>query len=197
MIASHAEFSGAAMKKNIAGMVACVALSAIFIIPTSSAEVSPSMSKKIYDIVEKATREDFDLAQQGAIEEKQRKVKAGLPPLSSEETRKGDSALQFILYNKAYNHFVCAEKASEHISSGDSSRILERCSNERHRHFLKFLKMTDDPSAFDLQKIVKCQIKTRDYDGEQRFPPFDFLKGWDNAKLFEFEALNECILASL
>jgi hypothetical protein len=57
----------------------------------------------------------------------------------------------------------------------------------------KFLKLGKYPSLPNSKE--DCELKGRDFDYERRFPLFEFLRVGLGPPVYDFEVVNDCLLA--
>jgi len=102
-------------------------------------------------------------------------------------------------YNKAYNLYVCVKTlaADASLSNDERSKRLPGCYLDRNKELAKnFKMMTEYLSLFMSQagKTEQCMLKSRLFDAEIEFPPFDFLKQSNGRDaLYNYPLLNTCL----
>jgi len=136
---------------------------------------------KFYQSIESNLREEWDGFLKAAEIERERKRKSGKPPLSDEESKQGTSAARFIIYNRTVLTVLCAEENSR---TDDFDKVQE-CFVAKRDQMNKYLK---------LEEYVKT---LGNYADEVRFPPFEFLIDPTGPRLYNFDALNDCILSGI
>jgi hypothetical protein len=158
-------------------------------------ELTPPL-KKFYELLQSEIRTDYDLAQKGAETERLRKVKAGELPLASDKIKEGFKAIQFILYNKAVSKALCYEQTVPASKKPDEwEQQYKECASAKMAQLIKYTKlMTDYAPLIGNLKYLRCELKTRDFANESRFPPYDFLRNSDGPKLLDLELTNGCLL---
>jgi len=153
-------------------------------------------AERLYRRSESNFRADFDKSLEYIKLERERKAKAGEPQLSKEETETGLAGVQSLLYNKAISFVLCGEQAVSDGYTDRSNDKLDACFAARQRETAKFMKLsTEYASVLSDDKLLKCEMKSRDYESEIRFPPYEFLRNTRGPYVFDFKAMNECILS--
>ena len=93
---------------------------------------------------------------------------------------------------------MCAEQAGLPIEDENAfKRDWNNCVREKASEVLKFTKLAEYVGSLPPSKSAHCEMKSRDYKNEMRFPPFDFLRsdGEPELTLFDHKALNDCLLS--
>jgi hypothetical protein len=110
-------------------------------------------------------------------------------------------AIKSLYYNDAYSLYICMKvAAAETAPSGDESIQTKRnCYEKRNsaqRNTVKILMQYTSLFTRNKEKAKQCELKSRLFDAEIEFPPFDFLKqsdGRDN--LYDYSLMNQCLLS--
>ena len=110
-------------------------------------------------------------------------------------------AIKSLYYNDAYSLYICMKvAAAETAPSGDESIQTKRnCYEKRNsaqRNTVKILMQYTSLFTRNKEKAKQCELKSRLFDAEIEFPPFDFLKqsdGRDN--LYDYSVMNQCLLS--
>jgi hypothetical protein len=157
-----------------------------------------SMTEKFYQSLEPEFRGHYAKFWEGAEVEKARKAKAGEPAATASEWKLGITGAKTLLYNTAVTRALCAEQAGLPIKDeGAFERDMHHCLLDRMSEFRKFQKLIEYKGSISPSKSVRCEMKSRDYKNEMRFPPFDFLRtdGEPELQLMDHKALNGCLLS--
>jgi hypothetical protein len=110
--------------------------------------------------------------------------------------REGTDGVKMILYNKAVIGAVCGEESIRASKNADEAiASAKSCVDARLAEMVKFTKLTDHYDSVSARKFETCEMKSRDYKNEIRFVPYEFLRNSDGPRLFDFKALNECVLS--
>lgn len=115
-----------------------------------------------------------------------------LSAISNEAAAKISTA-RLSIYNRTVFRVLCAERSTRATQMGDIAEI-DRCFTGKMDELGKFLAFEKDADATGLEKVAPCKIKARNHSDELRFPPYDFLRDATGPMLFDFDALNRCIL---
>jgi len=110
-------------------------------------------------------------------------------------------AIKSLYYNDAYSLYICMKvAAAETTPSGDESiQKMRNCHEKRNsaqRNTVKILMQYTSLFTRNKEKAKQCELKSRLFDAEIEFPPFDFLKqsdGRDN--LYDYSLMNQCLLS--
>jgi hypothetical protein len=162
-------------------------------------ELTPPL-KKFYGLLQSEIRDDYDHAQRAIETERLRKVKAGELPVASDRIKEGSEGIKIILYNKAVSKTLCYEQTVPSSKKPDEwEQKFKECASAKTAQLGKFIKLMTDHDYVRLLglKYVKCELKTRDFENESRFPPYDFLQFTDGPKLLDLGLMNECLLEGL
>jgi hypothetical protein len=171
----------------LAGLWACAALSQ-----------DASMTETFYQSLEPEYRAHYARFWEEAEVEKARKAKAGEPASTTSEWKLGITGAKTLLYNMAVTRALCAEQAGLPIKDEDAfKRDMHNCLLDRISELRKFQKMAEYNGSISPSKSVRCEMKSRDYKNELRFPPFDFLRtdGEPELQLMDHKALNDCLVS--
>lgn len=176
-----------------------VGLSALFV-----AWCTAGLSQEIKDIqsfyrsLEPEIRADYQRFWDGVALEDKRKIARGKAPSSSSDRADAEKGIKGLLYNIAVAKAICVEQAFSRATSVDQRmEVMNKCLKEKTDEYLKFSKASEYASVVPRLKSARCEMRSRDYDGELRFPPFEFLRGPDKREphLFDHKALLECLLS--
>ena len=157
-----------------------------------------SLTIKFYQSLEPEFRADYAEALEGAEVEQARKAKAGEPATTARERKLGIRGVKSIIYNTAVIKALCAEQAGLPIKDENAfKRDWKACVEDRASEILKFTKVAEYVDSLPRSKSARCEMKSRDYKSEMRFPPYDFLRSDSEPELslFDHEALNSCLLS--
>jgi hypothetical protein len=157
----------------------------------------PEPIDAFYKAREKVVREAYDAAMVAIQVERERKAKAGELASTATEHSQGLSALRFMLYNKVIIQVLCARQIDSRTGVEKGQAAAVACMDSKHDHLTKYLKLEDYVVNLGAQTFLKCEIKTRDYKSEVRFPPYEFLRDTTGPKIIDFAAMNDCILANV
>jgi hypothetical protein len=174
-----------------------VLLLLLFALRTCAAEAQPKIDD-FYQSIESNIREQYEEFLKSSESERQRKKKAGEPPLTADQSKEGMSAGRFIIYNRTILTVLCAEQTARTAQSANFDEV-EKCFIDKRDQMNKYLKLEEYAGTLGAEKFTRCQIKTRNFTDEIRFPPYGFLRdptGY-GPKLYHFDELNECILSGL
>lgn len=188
-----AVFKGAENMKVTLGLVALALLCSA----PAVAQVSFS-AETFYRELEPEIKEGLSKAAEMAEAERKRKIAAGLPPISAGNKRLGEKGIRSVLYYVAVRKTTCFEQALKQERDYQTTvRLTKDCLEDVNNELLKFNKMSDYASAISPLKSARCEMKSRDYKNEIRFPPFDFLltPGEPAPRLMDYKMLSECLLA--
>ncbi|WP_316181025.1 MULTISPECIES: hypothetical protein [unclassified Bradyrhizobium] len=165
---------------------------------------SAGLSQEVKDIqsfyrsLEPEIRADYQKFWDGVALEDKRKIARGKAPSSSSERAEGEKGIKSVLYNVAVAKAICVERAFNRASGVDQRmQVMNNCLKEKTDVLLKFSKASEYAPVVPRLKSAQCEMRSRDYDSELRFPPFEFLRGPDNHEphLFDYKALLECLLS--
>ncbi|MGJ5200522.1 hypothetical protein [Bradyrhizobium sp. HKCCYLRH1030] len=174
-------------------------LSALFVVWCSA-----GLSQEIKDIqtfyrsLESETHADYQRFWDGVALEDKRKIARGKAPSSSSERAEAEKGIKSLLYSVAVAKANCVEQAVNRAVGVDQRmQVMNNCLKEKTDQFLKFSKASEYAPVVPRLKSARCEMRSRDYDSELRFPPFEFLRGPDNQEphLFDYKALLECLIS--
>lgn len=168
----------------------------LFACSLAFAETKKPFADSLYKNHENRIREDLGRSFELAKLERERKIKAGEPPISPQIERDGSDGIRLVLYNKAVIYATCADEAANASKmEGEVLTAATACMNSKSTEMLKFTKLMEYSDSIGARKLTACEMKARDYKNELRFPPYEFLRTSSGPKLFDFKMLNDCILA--
>jgi hypothetical protein len=172
-----------------------VLLLLLFALRTCTAEAQPKIDD-FYQSIESNIGEQYDEFLRSSESERQRKERAGERPLSADQFKAGMSAARFVIYNRTILTVLCAEQTARTAQSANFDEV-DKCFIGKRDQMNKYLKLEEYIGTLGAEKFTRCQIKTRNYEDEIRFPPYGFLRDptGERPKLYHFDALNECILS--
>jgi hypothetical protein len=133
---------------------------------------------------------------EAAEQERQRKVREKLPPLTAEEVEEGKSVIRLLVCNKVMFWVICTETTDRAQPFEVFSKTVEDCASRKNAAMTKFWKLLDYAKVIGDQRFARCEIKARDFRRETRFPPFDFLSD-QGLKILDFEVMNDCMTSGL
>lgn len=162
------------------------------------AEEKKSLAEQVYKDKEAAIRADWRKAPEFARLERERRAKAGERLPSTSEQEEGMKGLKTVLYNKAVIMAICAEDAVMKSKGNEAAFAAENaaCFKEKIGELDKFTKLGAYSAAIGDRKLASCEMTSRDYANELRFPPYDFLSDGKGMMLFNFKAFNDCLLST-
>lgn len=156
--------------------------------PSQSADAD-LVKKAAYQTVEAFIRNLFnDMMRTLEAKLKEKKVE----PTSSQasDAREG---LKLMLYNKAYNHYVCTLAEFRKDEAQRSEASLSACAEHRNKQAIKFTRMLDYAPVIGASEFRRCGLQSRLFDAELEFKPYPFLEG-EGMELYDYEKYNRCIL---
>jgi hypothetical protein len=163
---------------------------------SSSAEEKKSFAEFIYKTSEALIRDEWLKALDFARLERARKENSGERPLSAQQEKEGMNGVQNLLYNKAVILATCAGvTAKSGIDEAVFRTASTECIDAKLMEMGKFVKLSEYADAVSKAKMNSCEMRSRDYENELRFIPYDFLHGKD-MRLFDFKAFNSCLLSN-
>ncbi len=115
-----------------------------------------------------------------------------------QEMEVATDGIRMLFYNKAYNQYFCFSTLL--VQPGKTADDALACAYARNIELAKHVKIVSDYEALIKSKAAKatqCFLKSRLFDAEIEFPPFDFLRtsdGKDNT-LYDYKALNLCLIS--
>lgn len=155
--------------------------------------VEPDPIQKVYESLRPEAKEMLQNFSEQSKVEAARKRAAGLPPVSADTKKTAEEGIRVLVYNAMVSKVLCAEEVK---AAGQDFEALKKCVAQRTEAMLKYFKMSDYADAMDGRKILKCEMKSRDYKSELRFKPYDFLQNPTSMPLFDFAAMSECVMSS-
>ena len=155
-------------------------------------------NQALRSIAEKQTKDAFDQAVSKIREAAQEK---NSQDKESNDVERVIDAIKSLYYNDAYSLYICMKvAAAETAPSGDESiQKMRNCHEKRNsaqRNTVKILMQYNSLFMRNKEKAKQCELKSRLFDAEIEFPPFDFLKqsdGRDN--LYDYSLMNQCLLS--
>jgi hypothetical protein len=100
---------------------------------------------------------------------------------------------KMLVYNKAYIYYSCIMSLGP--SGNFTNEQLSRCVEEKMRPVKRWFGLgANYASVIGDQRSVRCEMRTRMFEAELEFPPYDFLKDKEVA-LYDVAKMNECLLA--
>ncbi len=170
-------------------LVACSAVA-------SRAEIKKTLGQIIYEKSEDAIRADWQQHFEIAKVERERKARAGERLLSAREEKDGETGIKILLYNRAVIFATCGEEAGMNkAKEADFVNRSDACANVKLLELVKFTKLSEYAATIGAERYTACEMKSRDFNNESRFPPYDFLRGGSEMKLLNFKAFNDCLLS--
>ena len=106
------------------------------------------------------------------------------------------SAVRFLVYNQATFQVLCAEQ-SLGKPVDEALKTTHSCVDEKQDQLDKYLKLEDYIRTLGEQTFLKCQIRSRDFKNEIRFPPYEFLRDSRGPRLLNFSSMNECLVSGI
>ena len=157
-------------------------------------------NQALRSIAEEQTKDAFDQAISKFRKAAQEKNSHVFDKESNDMERVID-AIKSLYYNDAYSLYICMKvAAAETAPSGDKSiQTMRNCHEKRNsaqRNTVKILMQYNSLFMRNKEKAKQCELKSRLFDAEIEFPPFDFLKqsdGRDN--LYDYSLMNQCLLS--
>lgn len=145
-------------------------------------QVSKDRIEELRKIVERDTRLKFEKAVIVLNErQKAKNVSAGT-------YRKAMDGIKNIFYYEAYSWHSCV-LATLNTSFEDA----EQCKKAKSIAREKYSKLASYPRV--VARSADCEMRSRLYEEEIDFPPFDFLKVQEGENyLLDFDALNKCVM---
>lgn len=150
----------------------------------AQAQTAQDLKSFIRSYLEPEIRETFDKFD-GIVE---KRIADGV--ISAPSPREREMAIMGVknlLYYKSYSLYECIIK----FRSDDAA--LKACEARVISAIAKQFGLAEYADVVSNKNSRLCEMKSRLFEKEIEFPPFDFLAG---AQLYDIEKLNECILAS-
>jgi len=179
------------------GVISLAALT-VFWNSAAFSQGSAFSADRFYRDLEPETRAGYAQFWEGAEVERKRKIAAGLPPATDRDLRDAELGIKALLYNTAVRKTLCFEQALSRGKDYETGlRITKDCLEQHAEEFIKFSKLADYASVISRAKSTRCEMKSRDYKNETRFPPFDFLRTPNEREpqLFDHKMFNDCLLS--
>lgn len=183
------------MRRAAAAMLIVLA-AACFPIATGLAQQVQSI-EQLYQSLRDDAFADYQKSLGLAEEERQRKIREQLPPSTPKQHAQGAYLVKFILYNKVIFYVICAEGIDRNLPAEKGAVMVKQCVAEKTEEMMKYLKLGDYAGTIGVKRFVGCEIRSRDFRREQRFPLFDFLRDAKGPEIIDFAVANECITAGL
>lgn len=155
-------------------------------------------AEKFYRDLEPETRAHYKDAWDAAAVESKRRAAAGLPHITDSDKGIAEKGIKSLIYNTAVRKTLCFEQALERRKDYETAlQIAKSCLEQTSNEIIKFSKISDYANTIPRAKSARCEMKSRDYKNEIRFPPFDFLRDARELAphLFDYKMFNDCLLS--
>jgi hypothetical protein len=150
-------------------------------------EDKKAIADALYKDGEQDIRKDWDKSFEYVELERQRKAKAGEPPVSAKTQQEGSDGMKIMLYNKAVITAMCAEESAQASKNADEAISLAKaCFHGRVAEMIKSTKLMEYSSTIGAGKVAACEMKARDYKNEVRFVPYGFFAQFRRSKAYGF-----------
>jgi hypothetical protein len=147
----------------------------------------------IYDSLEETAKREFEKLND-ALSSDQRSAKGAGKSVQPSLVDDADRISRMFLYNKAVINARC--QAGEMSKKVFDTSAATECAVAKQAEIGRYMKLMEYVPALNSQKVLQCEMKSREFYNEDRFPPYEFLKRHGGPRLYDFKLLNDCIIGT-